>query len=256
MVLSEDIAVALNVHADPFLVRTNVNLLKMNLTENIHMLIEESGYDSWPLDKFKDITVIKGFKHNFRRNPYRNVFYNLIETYNKFPDKKWYCYCEYDNFILNDTIKKDLSLLNKNYQLVTSDFRGVYCDGYLFEKFFKKIIRTHSCMLGCCYFIGSVFMKQLCEKLLPDFLNYSTLIPDCYNYPNFFQYDMAEVFIPTACMILKHGVFNLCSKKVHKYVGMSNFYRMRFQPSIKKNDLTEKTCMVHPIKNKDIFNVR
>ena len=250
MVLSENIAACVNVHADPLFVRTNLNCLQTNLTNNINLIIEESAYDSWPFDKFTDVKIIKGFRHNFKRNPYRNVFYGLIETYKNFPDKEWYCYSESDNFFLNDTIKLDLSLINEKYQLVTTDFRIIFCDGYLFERFFKKILRTHYCMLGCCYFIKKDFMKYLSEQLLPKFLNFATLIPDCYFYPDFYQYDIAEVLIPTACRELEHGVFNLSAFKMTKFVGMSDLYKMRFRPPIVKNELNENTCIVHAIKNR------
>lgn len=253
MVSSDKIAVSLNVHTDPFLVRTNINCLQINLTNNINMLIEESAFSTWPFDKFEDVNIIKGFKHDFKRNPYRNVFYNLIETYKKFPDKEWYCYTEGDNFFLNDTIKKDLELIKPKFQLVTSDFRTIFCDGYLFYNLFNKVLRNHFCMLGCCYFIRKEFMEKLCNEYFPKFLNYATLIPDCYYYPNFYQYDLAEVFVPTACAELNYSIFNLSSWKMDRFVGMSHIYKMRFRPEILKFEINEKTCIVHAIKNRKIL---
>jgi len=250
MVSSEEIAVSLNVHADPALIRGNINCLKENLTSNIHMLIEENGYESWPLDDFKDVKIIKGFRHDFKRNPYRNVFYNLIETYKAFPNKKWYCYTEGDNFILNDKIKKDLSLINEKYGLVAADFRTVYCDPNLFYKFLKKRVQVHFCILGCCYFIRNEYMKLLCENYLQKFLNFSTLIPDCYFYPNFFQYDIAEVFIATACWESNFSIFNLVAYKNDHFVGLRNYYKMRFRPEIFYDELSESNCIIHPIKDK------
>lgn len=253
MILSDEIAVALNVHASPILIRGNINSLKENLTDNIHMCIEENGYDNWPLNDFHDVKITKGFKHDFKRNPYRNVFYNLIETYKNFPDKKWYCYTEGDNFILNNQIKKDLSLINENYGLVAADFRTVYCDPNIFYRFFKRSLKVHFCILGCCYFIRNNFMKLLCDNYLQKFLNYSCLIPDCYYYPNFFQYDIAEVFIATCCWESNLSVFNLVTYRDDHFFGMSNYYKMRFRPEIFYEELSEENCIVHPIKEKKIL---
>lgn len=253
MVSSDKIAMAINVHADPLLARANVNCLQINVTNNIQMLIEESGYNDWPLDKFSDIKTIKGFKHDYRRNPYRNVFYNLMETYKLYPDMDWYGYTESDNFILSDLIKLDLSLMNEKYQLVATDFRPVFCDGYTFHKIFEHVIRSHYCILGCCYFIGNKLMKELCEIYIPKFLSYATLIPDCYYFPNFYQYDIAEVFLPTLCCYLNYNVFNLSSWKVKEFVGMSHLYKMRFKPNMEKRDMKENVCIIHAIKDRKII---
>ena len=253
MVLSDKIAMAINVHTDPLLVRANINCLQTNITNNIQMLVEGSAYNSWPKDKFTDIKIINGFKHDYRRNPYKNVFYNLMETYKSYPDMEWYGYTESDNFILTDTIRLDLSLINEAYQLVATDFRPVFCDGYTFHKIFEKIIRNHYCILGCCYFIRKNLMKELCEKYIPKFLNYASLIPDCYFFPNFYQYDVAEVFLPTLCYYLNYNVFNLASWKNNKFLGMGHLYKMRFTPHMTKNDLTQNTCIIHAIKDRNVI---
>jgi hypothetical protein len=100
---------SINVHNNPELIRINIDLLKKNVTDNIVLLVEKTAYKNWPIEDFNDVIVIEGFKHNFPRNPYKNVLYNLKCTYENFPNSDWYIFTEFDNFIVSEKFKNDFN---------------------------------------------------------------------------------------------------------------------------------------------------
>lgn len=245
-------AASLNVHANPALARRNIELLKRNVTGNICMLVEGSAYQNWPIDYFHDITVIEGFKHNVPRNPYKNVLLNLKKTYENFPNADWYVFSEFDNFIVTEKFKNDFQYLHERYSLIANDFRHVYCEENLFQNCLNINFEDFYCMLGCCYFIKNNLMKMLHEYVFDNFLNYTSFMPEGY-YPNFFQYDVAEVLIPTCCMHFDFNVFNYARFKEEDYLwqGMAKKYMMRFRPNVQFYEVSKMASIIHPIKEEE-----
>lgn len=240
---------SINVHNNPTLTRKNIDLIKKNVTKNIVLLVEKSGYKNWPIEEFNDVIVVEGFKHNFPRNPYKNVLLNLKTTYEKFPNSDWYVFTEFDNFIINDNFKNDFQYINEKYSLITSDFREVYCEENLFSNSINMKFNKFYCMLGCCYFIKRNLMEILYHKVFENFLKFTSLMPEGF-YPNFHQYDVAEVLIPTVCIHEKLDVFNICrfKEEENKWGGMSKKYAIRFRPNIELEEINKKACIIHPVK--------
>ena len=240
---------SINVHDNPELIRKNIDLLKRNVTDNIVLLVEKSAYQNWPIEDFNDVIVIEGFKHNFPRNPYKNVLFNLKHTYERFPNSDWYVFTEFDNFIVSEKFKNDFQYINENYSLITTDFREVHCEDTLFSNSLEMKFEKFYCMLGCCYFIKKNLMEALYHQVFEKFLTFTSLMPEGF-YPNFNQYDVAEVLIPTICMHNKFDVLNLCrfTEEEFEWKGMGKKYAMRFRPNIHFSELSKKTCIVHPVK--------
>ena len=240
---------SINVHNNPELARKNIDLIKKNVTNNIVLLVEKTAYQNWPFEEFNDVTVIEGFKHNYPRNPYKNVLLNLKSTFENFPYSDWYVFTEFDNFIINPNFKNDFQYINEKYSLIASDFREVYCEENLFSNSLGINFDKFYCILGCCYFIKRNLMEALYNQVFEKFLTFTSLMPEGF-YPNFNQYDTAEVLIPTVCMHNNFNVFNLCRFKEEKFEwhGMSKRYSMRFRPNIHFSEISKKTCIVHPVK--------
>jgi hypothetical protein len=248
-------AASLNVHANPSLTRRNIDLIKRNVTHNISVLIEGSTYDNWPLDFFKDIQVIEGFKHTAPRNPYKNVFLNLKTTYEKFPNCDWYVFSEFDNFIINENFKNDFQYINENYSLIANDFRQIYCEDNLFESSLGIKFENFYCMLGCCYFIKKNFMEILYREIFEKFLSFSSFMPQGF-YPNFHQYDVTEVLLPTLCKYYNFDVFSYARFKEEDFSwqGMYKKYMMRFRPNIEFFEVSKQASIIHPIKSENSLN--
>jgi len=246
---------SINVHSDPYLARKNIDLIKKNVTNDIVLLVEKSAYQDWPIEEFNDVTVVEGFKHNFPRNPYKNVLYNLKTTYEKFPNSDWYVFTEFDNFIINENFKNDFQYINEKYSLITSDFREVHCDENLFSNCLDINFEKFYCMLGCCYFIKKNLMEALYYQVFEKFLTFTSFMPEGF-YPNFNQYDIAEVLIPTVCKHNKFDVLNLCRfiEEKFKWNGMGKKYAIRFRPNIHFSEVSKKTSIVHPVKEIDQLN--
>jgi len=169
---------SINVHNNPELTRKNIDLLKKNVTNNIVLLVEKSAYQNWPIEDFNDVVTIEGFKHNFPRNPYKNVLLNLKHTYEKFPNSDWYVFTEFDNFIISEKFKSDFEYINEKYSLITSDFREVHCEENLFLNSLEMKMEKFYCMLGCCYFIKRNLMEALYHQVFEKFLTFTSLIQE------------------------------------------------------------------------------
>jgi len=248
-------AASLNVHNDPSLARRNIDLLKKNVTHDISVLIEGTSYEEWPLDYFSDVNVIEGFKHTAARNPFKNVMLNLKKTYELFPNADWYLFSEFDNFILNEKFKNDFQYINENYSLIANDFRHVFCEDDMFKKCLDVSFEDYYCILGCCYFIKRNLMEILCNQIFEKFLNFTSLMPQGF-YPNFHQYDVIEVLLPTICMYNKLNVFSYTRFKEEDFSwqGMNKKYMMRFRPPIEASEINKQLSIVHPVKTEDSLN--
>lgn len=248
-------AASLNVHTNPSLARRNIDLLKKNVTHNISMLIEGNAYSEWPLDYFHDIEVIEGFQHVVPRNPYKNVLLNLKKTYEKFPNCDWYIFSEFDNFIINEKFKNDFQYINEKYSLIANDFREVYCEDNLFQSCLDINFENFYCILGCCYFIKRNLMELLYEQIFEKFLTFTSFMPQGF-YPNFHQYDVVEVLLPTFCVYNNLSVFSFTRFKEEDFSwqGMHKKYMMRFRPNIEYQEVNKKLSIVHPVKNENSLN--
>lgn len=242
-------ATSINVHNNPSFARKNIDLIKKNVTSNIVLLVEKSAYETWPVEEFNDVVVVEGFKHNFPRNPYKNVFFNLKNTYENYPNCDWYIFTEFDNFILKNNFRDDFQYINEKYSLVASDFREVYCEENLFSNSLGLNFEKFYCILGCCYFIKRNLMEALYHQVFDKLLFFTSFMPEGF-YPNFNQYDTAEVLIPTVCMHNNFNVFNLSRFREEDYEwdGLAKKYALRFRPNVYAEELTKNACIVHPIK--------
>ena len=248
-------AVSLNVHNNPSLARRNIDLLKKNVTHNISVLVEGNAYQSWPLDHFTDVYLVEGFKHSAPRNPYKNVLLNLKSLYEKFPTADWYIFSEFDNFIINEKFKNDLKYIDESYSLIANDFREIYCEENLFEKSLGLNIDKFYCILGCCYLIRKNLMEVLYQTVFEKFLSFTSFMPQGF-YPNFHQYDVAEVLLPTICIHNNFDVFSYARFKEEDFSwqGMHKKYTMRFRPNIQYYEVSQQTNIVHPIKDENSLN--
>lgn len=241
-----DLVFIINVHDNSQTVRDTIDAVKLWGSDDIVLSVDGLAWSKFSEFNYRNVIPLRGVDHGINRSPYKNMTLGLSEAYNKWPDKDWYCYMEYDVLILSDLFK---------YQLEIAARRGVSCvgfehgytagsnDAWLLSKLFDKEINYKHKMIGCFMCFSNACMKfwdqhNFFGNLLTQTASYSGA-----DFPNFTDYAVEEILFPTAASLAGPLLtFNAgCSQ--------SSRYLVRFMPEVTQNEITNETTIVHPIKS-------
>jgi hypothetical protein len=156
------IAAIIQAHNDDDVVLDTIDSVKRWMTTDILTVMDGVSWDGVDKDKFSSSYLVQGLNHGLPNNPYRNVFFGLKQVYDKWPDKDWYCYLEYDCLVTSNSFESDLKKAEKsNYWLLGTDLRMKKCKFPFIEKIIDKKFNETFYVLGCFYFLHRNYIAAL-----------------------------------------------------------------------------------------------
>ena len=156
------IAAIIQAHNDDDVVLDTIDSVKRWMTTDILTVVDGVSWGGIDKDKFSSSHLVRGLNHGLPNNPYRNVFFGLKQAYDKWPDKDWYCYLEYDCLVTSNSFESDLKKAEKsNYWLLGTDLRMKKCKFPFVEKIIDKKFNETFYVLGCFYFLHRNYIAAL-----------------------------------------------------------------------------------------------
>jgi len=156
------IAAIIQAHNDDGAVLDTIDSVKRWMTTDILTVMDGASWDGIDKDKFSSSYLVQGLNHGLPNNPYRNVFFGLKQVYDKWPDKDWYCYLEYDCLVTSNSFESDLEKAEKsNYWVLGTDLRMKKCQCPFVEKAIGKKFNETFHILGCFYFLHRNYIVAL-----------------------------------------------------------------------------------------------
>jgi hypothetical protein len=248
-----NLAVVLNAHNKPDVVRDTIDSIQTFATKNIVVLVDGA---CWPKMKKEpmDAAKVEGFYHNTHKAPYRNVALSLQTIADVYPESDWYCYTEYDVLFASERFKHNLKMAEeKGVWMLGNDGRVDYEKMPLVQAMFDKPFKSIYYLLGCCLFFHKNFINKLKEiDFFNRFLNLTNGFTGGF-FPFYRGYDLSEHLYPTICRHLggNIGVF-AHYEQTGNWHGSHKFFPVRWMPEIDpvKENFPEAS-IIHPLKSFD-----
>ncbi len=254
-----EITAILNTHGQRETTLDTAISIKHYMTDQILLVVDEAGWSYF--DDIKSISVLKGFYHNFDRNPYRNIILGLKMAASMWPKTDWFCYLEYDCLVGSSVFKKDLDIAEKqNVWLAGNDYRTEEENkvSLIFvEKMFNMKFSQIDYLLGACLFYHADFIKKCLEEdFFEKLLSYTNDFKDGFvpGYEGPAAWDFVEHLMPTLATHWGGKVkqFAKWDQKARHWKGNFQRYPMRWQPDL--FDVEHEylnAAMMHPVKKYD-----
>ena len=174
------IAAIIQAHNDDDVVLDTMDSVKRWMTTDILTVMDGVSWDGLDKDKFSSSHLVKGLNHGLPNNPYRNVFFGLKQAYDKWPDKDWYCYLEYDCLVTSNSFESDLKKAEElNYWVLGTDLRMKKCTFPFLEKIIDKKFNETFYVLGCFYFLHRNYIAALNDlNFFDKFLSLTNYLPN------------------------------------------------------------------------------
>jgi len=248
--IDTSLAVVLNVHNNPPLVRDTIDALRAWATRKIVIIVDKKGWDQFSDFKHPDTEVVCGVYHGVGRSPYKNLAIGMKHLYERWPNEQWYLYTEFDVLFLNSGFKLDLARLeaedvmlggfqhrpkkgDNNNHWLTQDILGA-----------DKAKMCHK-MLGAVLFHSQKCMKQLMEANFYDEVLERTKSYKGDRFPRFSDYAVEEIIYPSAAAA--YGKIAPLANVDDQRVS----YRVRFVPEVRQGEVALSTSIAHPVKALD-----
>lgn len=229
------ITAIVHTHGQPEVTQDTIDSINYYMTDRILVLVDEAGWHHFDQEKFKNVALLKGFKHGFYKAPYRNVILGLLTAWNYWQDSDWFFYIEYDGLVGSSSFYKDLDFLAKNNVWIAgNDYRRNQKVKFsLVELMLKTKFREVFYLLGAVLFIHQNFMKQA-KEFFEKFLYYTNDFQDDF-FPGYTAWDLTEHLLPT---MAKHlggniGQFARWDQTLHFWSeGNYRKYPIRWRPDL------------------------
>ena len=246
-----EIAVALNVHGKPDVVRDTIDSIKTHVTDKILVVIDGAAWEKLKDEQF-DACKIEGFYHNVIKAPYRNVALALQTLADTYSDVNWYCYTEYDTLFASDRFKFNLKIAEeKGVWMLGNDGHVANERLPLIQAMFKETFKSPYYLLGSCLFFHKNFIIKLKEiNFFERFLNLTNSFKDGF-FPYYRGYDLSEHLYPTICRHLggNIGVFAHYDYD-GKWHGAYEYFPVRWRPEIDPDkENFPQASIIHPLKD-------
>ncbi len=211
------------------------------MTKDLFILVDGAGWHNF--DRSFPYPLYKGLVHGKSRSPYRNVLYGLEEIVKRFPNFDWYCYMESDCLVVSDIFKQDL-MRNAGRTLGGVHYRGgndIHLP--LLNEIVGATVNKNHYLLGATQFFAKKFVYKLLSEDIPKkILRATNNFPSDF-FPDFGGFAFEEELFP---MLANHyfpnSVFN---------IGEWSRYNMRWQPDIRKEEVSHGAAIIHPLKSYD-----
>jgi hypothetical protein len=245
------VAAILNVHSNPEVVLDTLDSIQTYLTKDILVVIDgaSTAFDHTPLP----VSSIKGFPHNARKAPYRNVALGLITLHDMYPAADWFCYSEYDCLFTSSLILQNLEYASDNdVWMLGNDGHVDEIEIPIIESIVKQKFNGSYYLLGACQFFNKVFMDRLVEM---NFFEKLLMATNAYTdgfFPLFYGHDISEHMYPTIARYLggKIGVFATYDYVQKQWHGMHEFFPVRWAPDLDPDtENFPQMSIAHPIKD-------
>jgi hypothetical protein len=284
------IAAIIQAHSDDDVVLDTIDSVKRWMTTDILTVMDGASWDGLDKDKFSSSHLVQGLNHGLPNNPYRNVFFGLKQIYDKWPDKDWYCYLEYDCLVTSNSFESDLKKAEKsNYWVLGTDLRLKRCKFPFVEKIIDKKFNETFYILGCFYFLHRNYIVALNDlNFFDKFLSLTNYFSNgffpvgAYGSQNGVVdpvFDISEELIPTLAYYLGGKIGSLSfwgdgSTHPHNVVAGTNRmpttsrqsksdgnslgwygnyrkYPVRWRPDLNENENFIESAIMHPLKTYD-----
>jgi hypothetical protein len=240
----------INTHGNPETTYDTVDSVLRYMTNNVLLLVEEAAWDIYASNP--QVAMLKAFRHDFYKAPYRNVVLGLLAATQHWSDSDWFCYMEYDCLVGSDAFKMDLSVAERsNVWCIGNDYRTNQKERFpLVERILGEKIDEICYILGACIFFHRRFMQAANERnFFERFLYYTNDFQQDF-FPDYDGWDITEHLLPT---LVKHWggevqQFAKWSKTLGEWTeGDPRKYPIRWRPDLTDDECWEATIM-HPIK--------
>jgi len=244
------VCAVINAHDASRTIIDTIDSIFCYMTKNVLVVVDGANkeFDSIKLPVCK----LQGFRHDFRKSPYRNVALGLKTAYEIWPESDWFCYSEYDCLWGSDQILKNLS---------TAREQGVWMlgnDGHvenreipLVDALIKAKLSRGYYLLGACQFFSKRYMDELNEiSFFEKFIALTNHFPDGY-MPGYSGYDISEHLYPTLARQFggSVGVFATYDRK-GKWHGHHKVFPIRFRPELDpETENFPEASIMHPLKD-------
>jgi len=245
-----DIAVLLNVHANPKMARDTLDSIRKWVSRKILMIVDKKGWHHFENFRHPDTEVLCGVYHGVGRSPYKNIAIGLQRLYEMWPDATWYVYLESDVVVLSSAFKADLvSLESKDVTLAAVEHRvqPKANNHWLVREILGKQDNPLIChkTLGAVMFFSHKCIKPLIAKNFFKEVLLRTKEFRGAKFPNFTDYAVEEIIYPSAAAAYGTVV------GLKALNGNPTAYRVRFVPNVRLDEVTIATTIAHPTKRYD-----
>lgn len=249
-----EIAVVLNTHGKPEATLDTAGSVLLHAGERCLLVVDGAGWSQFDQGK-TPIPLLKGFDHNHKKAPYRNVALGLWACYRRWPNCDWYCYMEYDCLFASRAFQEDLLRAGRE---------GVWCVGFdlrenqgqvkleLVERMLKNEFQEIVYMLGACVFYHRKFMERAAELDFFDKFLFMTNPFEKGYFPGYTAWDVMEHLMPTLARHWGGGLRQLSqwSEVAGRWVaGNERRYPVRWRPDIESIADCLGASIVHPLKD-------
>lgn len=236
----------MNVHNNPELVLDTLDSISTFMTSDILVVIDGTSHH---FDNIKlPVHTLKGFNHNHKRSPYRNIALGLKNLFTLFPDKTWYAYMEADCLVTSERFRYNLEMAEKQKIWMLGNDGRVELDLNLsfLESLLGDSLKKHSYyLLGCCQFFHRDFLQKIHDFF--DTLLNATAGFNPGEIPWYNGYDISEHLYPTLARYFGGNIGVFATYAVDQWHGSHKVFPIRFRPEIE--EIYPETSIIHPIKN-------